>query len=112
MKKKNCNDSKVVIDARKNRKGLQKDNLRSHNFKKSHVETPQCSSSIESVKVKRKTSVILDLWIKYIKEMKNRNSRLLKLQKYFSDMDLMYEHLNQRMQALEKAMNFTEEEPQ
>ncbi|XP_061180420.1 uncharacterized protein LOC133188975 [Saccostrea echinata] len=109
MKEKNCKPLKVVYYARKDKNGLLKDRLRRHNFNQINGKAPRCASSSGNMEVKSKTYIILELLIQYIKELKNRNVMILTLEEYNTRMGVMCKILNQRIQALEKKISFTEE---
>ncbi|XP_061180426.1 uncharacterized protein LOC133188986 [Saccostrea echinata] len=109
MKKKYFNHSKVVYGARKKRNELQKDDLRKSNSIQSNGKNTRHSLGVGSME-KRETSIILELWIEYIKELKSRNVRISTLEKYYSNMDLIYENMNQRIKALEEMISHKEKE--
>ncbi|XP_062601453.1 uncharacterized protein LOC134263158 [Saccostrea cucullata] len=109
MEKMNFNRSNVGHGGEKERNGLQKDTTPASAYdynpttdysNQSKEKTQSRPTSLESLEVKRRNDFILDLWIHCIKEMNERNVRILTLEKYYSDMDLMYEDMNQRIQLI------------
>ncbi|XP_062585450.1 uncharacterized protein LOC134247134 isoform X2 [Saccostrea cucullata] len=57
------------------------------------------------LKMKEDPVIVLTHWIKYIKDLKKEQTRLLTLKKTYLQIDMMHRKLNQRMQVLESKLD-------